>query len=267
MASSVSLGTAQLYPGLRGVRRPARGWAAWYTAHRRSVDTRVYTCVVEIEACPSSSCTARMSAPRFSMWVAHECRSTCGLSRSPSPTRSPCLRTIPHAPWRDRRPPRALRNTASASPRRAHRSGASARPAAGVEPRLECLAGEAAQRDDAVLAALPERAEERAVEVDVGEGQADQLRDAQPRSVQHLEDRSIAAGDGIVAGHGADQGVDLGLVERLRQALGIRGAATSAAGSAVVISFDARNRCSPLTTTRARLTDAGALPAARSDPT
>ena len=38
-----------------------------------------------------------MSAPCSSMWVAHECRSTCGESRPSSPTRSPAPVTIDHA--------------------------------------------------------------------------------------------------------------------------------------------------------------------------
>ena len=55
-------------------------------ANIRSVDTSVYTCVVLIDAWPSTSCTTRMSAPWSSMWVAHECRSTCGLSLPSRPT-------------------------------------------------------------------------------------------------------------------------------------------------------------------------------------
>ena len=41
----------------------ARGWASRYTCHSRSWLTLVYTCVVEIEAWPSSSWTTRRSAP------------------------------------------------------------------------------------------------------------------------------------------------------------------------------------------------------------
>ena len=98
----------------------------------------MYTCVVLIEAWPSSSCTARMSAPWSSMWVAQEWRSTWGLSCAlEARPAAPCRRSTSHAPWRVSRPPRALRNTASASPRRRHCSGASARPALGPEPRHE----------------------------------------------------------------------------------------------------------------------------------
>src|SRR5436190_9973333 len=96
-----------------GAQRRARGWARSYTARSRSGETFVYTCVVESDACPSSSCTTRMSAPWSSMWVAHEWRRTCGKRRSPSPARSPAARTMSHAPCRVRRPPRAFRNTGS----------------------------------------------------------------------------------------------------------------------------------------------------------
>ena len=38
----------------------ARGWAASYTANRRSLDTSVYTWVVLIDAWPRSSCATHM---------------------------------------------------------------------------------------------------------------------------------------------------------------------------------------------------------------
>ena len=47
----------------------------------------------QTEAWPSSSWTVRMSAPWSSMWVAHEWRSTCGVSRSASPAR---VAVLPH---------------------------------------------------------------------------------------------------------------------------------------------------------------------------
>src|SRR4029453_8930057 len=67
----------------------SRGSAARYDANMRSTDTLVYTCVVLTLAWPSISCTARRSAPWSSMWVAHECRSTWGVSLSAMPASLP----------------------------------------------------------------------------------------------------------------------------------------------------------------------------------
>ena len=86
----------------------------------------MYTCVVEIEAWPSSSCTTRMSAPWSSMWVAHEWRSTCGLTVVPdSPTR---VAVGAHDA------PRALARQPAAAGVEEHRLGvAAAGPALGLE--------------------------------------------------------------------------------------------------------------------------------------
>src|SRR5680860_561367 len=51
------------------------------------------------------------------MWVAQEWRSTWGDSRVSNPTWRPASPTIFQQPWRVRRPPRALRKTASPSAR------------------------------------------------------------------------------------------------------------------------------------------------------
>ena len=59
---------------------------------------------------------------------------------------------------------------------------------------------------------------QRRLEVDVAQSQAHQLGDAQPGAVQHLEDGPVPPGDRVVADHRADQGLDLGLAERLGQA-------------------------------------------------
>src|SRR5699024_5145650 len=59
-------------------RAQARGWAWVNAARRRSPLTWVYRWVVEREECPSTSCTARRSAPPSNRWVAAEWRSACG---------------------------------------------------------------------------------------------------------------------------------------------------------------------------------------------
>ena len=116
----------------------------------------MYTCVVLIEAWPSSSCTARMSAPWSSMWVAQEWRSTWGLSRPASPTRSP---------WRLQHVPRALAGEPAAAGVQEHRLGVATsaplrgrerRTAPGPEPGREGPRGGRADGHDPLLAPLAE---------------------------------------------------------------------------------------------------------------
>ena len=175
---------------------------------------------------PSSSCTARMSAPWSSMWVAHEWRSTCGLSRSPRPARLAVARArSARRPGAYSRPPRRLRNTASASPRRAHRSGASTSRPPGAELGAERVAGEAADRHDPLLGALAEGPDQGALGGRRRRGyRPDQLGDAQPGAVEHLEHGPVAAGHRLVADHRGEQAVDLVLGQRLGQALRAPGA-------------------------------------------
>ena len=110
------------------------------------------------------------------MWVAHEWRSTCGLSRSPRPTRSACARTIPHAPCRESRPPRAFRNTASASPRLAHRSGTSAPRPLGASQSVSASAASRPIGTTRSMAALAEHAHDPVGQVDVAHRQARRAR-------------------------------------------------------------------------------------------
>ena len=185
----------------------------------RSVETFVYTCVVEIEAWPSSSCTTRRSAPWSSMWVAQEWRSTCGLSRShePGPRRRSAV-TMAQPAWRDRRPPRWLRNTASASPRRAQRAGARAgggRTAPASRPPRPARADPTGTMRS--FAPLPKTRTSALVGVEVAERQPAQLADAHARAVEQLEDGAVPTVDGVVADHGVEQRRHLLLGERLGQ--------------------------------------------------
>ena len=60
---------------------------------------------------------------------------------APQITRSPARFTTIQAPWRESRPPRRFKNTASASPRRAHRSGSnSGRPPSPSHPTSAAVA-------------------------------------------------------------------------------------------------------------------------------
>ena len=116
------------------------------------------------------------------------------------------LRTTPQAPCRDRRPPRVFRNTASASPRRAHRAGATSGRPPGPSQSASASLGEAAERNDPLLCPLAERPEEG-----VARGR-DRAKDSptssemrSPGAVEHLEDGPVAPGDGVVADHGLQE--------------------------------------------------------------
>ena len=222
-----TLASAPARPASGSARRRARGWAASYTARSRSVETFVYTCVVEIEAWPSSSCTTRMSAPWSSMWVAHEWRSTCGDSRpAEADPRRRSARTMAHAPWRDSRPPRWLRNTASASPRRAQRGRARARAAAadGASQSASAARRRAAERHDPLLGALaeaPAPAPPSRSRSPSDSPHSSEMRMPVPYSSSRMARSRRCTGVG--ADDGVEQGADLVLVERLGQAGGHAG--------------------------------------------
>ena len=86
------------------------------------------------------------------------------------------------------------------------------------QPRAQGLAGDPAHRHHPLLRPLPEGPEHARVEVEVGQRQADQLRDPQAAGVEGLEDGPVAAGGGVVAGDGSQQGEDLVLGQGLREA-------------------------------------------------
>ena len=164
-----------------------------------------------------------MSAPWSSMWVAHEWRSTCGREPSPSPTRSPYLRTIPQAPWRVRRPPRWLRNTASASPRRAHRSGsmrAAARRRRARPPSASRASGRSAR--PAPCSPLPNA---RSSAPSRSTSASDRPTSSEIRSagaVEHLEDRPVPHGRRRRRRRPSSSRSTSSSVERLRQPAGTR---------------------------------------------
>ena len=161
--------------------------------------------------------------PRSSMWVAHEWRSTWGKRRPCSPARSP-------AGAHDE--PRALSCQPSAAGVEEQRRGGPATDElepAGGEVVADGFACSAAQRHHTLLAPLAEHPDQTVVEVDVAEVEADELADAQPARVEHLEDGPIPARARTVARHRAEQGVDLGLRQRLRNPLGYPRAADVAA--------------------------------------
>ena len=207
------------------------------------------------EAWPSISWTARMSAPWSSMCVAHECRSTWGVSLPSRPD--------PRPPAPDHQPG-ALAGQPAAPPVEEHGVGVAPalpllgdqrRPAAGAEPVHERGDGVAADRHDPLLRPLAERPQQRRLEVDVAEPQAHQLRDPQPGPVEHLEDGPVAPGHAARRpADGGQQRLDLGLGQRLGKPGGHPGRLDVGAGVARIRPSSARNRCSDRAATTARAT-------------
>ena len=101
------------------------------------------------------------------------------------------------------------------------------RPALAGEPVRQGSAGQAAERDDALLVALAEDAEQRQVggldrAGHVAEVQADDLADPGPGAVEHLEEGPVAQDKGTRADDRAEQPVRLLLAQRLGQQVGDR---------------------------------------------
>ena len=82
------------------------------------------------------------------------------------------------------------------------------RPAA-REVAAERLGGVPADRDDALLAALADHADEPVVEVDARLVEPDRLGDAQAGAVEQLDERLVAQRARLRAGGGLDQALRL----------------------------------------------------------
>ena len=100
-----------------------------------------------------------MSAPWASMWVAQEWRSTWGMHPVLEPAARPAFEH-PQTPWRVSRPPRAFRNTASASPRRRHGRGSIRGRPPGPSQASRARRGVAAHGHQPFLVALAEHPDE-----------------------------------------------------------------------------------------------------------
>ena len=74
-----------------------------------------------------------------------------------------------------------------------------------------------ADRDDALLAALAEAADEPLVEVDGAPVEPDGLAHPQPRAVQQLDERRVAKRARLGPGRGLDQSLSLARRQRPRQ--------------------------------------------------
>ena len=140
------------------------------------------------------------------MWVAHECLSTCGETRSSSLTFLAAVLTTCHTAWRDIFFPLVEMNTASASVRRAQRAGAMAGLPRGPSQAVSAQERVPADGDEALLGALAVGDREGPFHVEVAEAKSGQLRDAHPGRVQGLEDRPVAKGSRVVADHGRQAG-------------------------------------------------------------
>jgi hypothetical protein len=129
--------------------------------------------------------------------------------------------------------PRAFRDAAQDQERSGAREGASpgvqeelgpvaaveVRPAAG-QVAAQGRGGGPPDRDHALLAPLPEHADEPTVEVDAAALDADGLGDAETRPVEELDERLVAQRTRLDAARCLDQALDLAGRERLRQRLG-----------------------------------------------
>ena len=150
-----------------------------------------------------------MSAPWASMWVAHECRSACGLTGRliPASRARPATMGIsmvskkvePTAPPADR----------------FHGS-----PPEWREPVVQRRRAHLAHRDDALLRALAEQADQSLPVGQVGQVEADRLADPGAGAVQELEERAVAARRRVPGRDGPKQSFDLFLAQRLREPAG-----------------------------------------------
>ena len=216
-------------------RRGSRSYAffracgcAWkYSSRRRLSETCVYSSVVARSAWPSISCTERRSAPPSSRCVANECRSRCGWTRSGSSPAAPARRR------RMRKAPARVSGAALGVEEQLRPVAAvEERPAAG-EVAAQRLGRLAADRDDALLRALADAADEPPLEVDGGALEADRLADAQAGAVEQLDEGAVAERARRRAGGGLDQPLGLAGRERPRQRPRRRGSSSSAAGLSV----------------------------------
>src|SRR5439155_25604746 len=94
--------------------------------------------------------------------------------------------------------------------------GVEERPPAG-EVAAHCFDGRTPDRDDALLVALPERADDPRLEVHVGLAEADRLADAQAGAVEKLNEGPVAMGARGRSRRRLDQSFGLGGRERSRQ--------------------------------------------------
>src|SRR3954447_25691553 len=95
------------------------------------------------------------------------------------------------------------------------------RGTAAVEVGARGEDGLAADRHEALLAALAAGAQDPGLEVDVADLERDRLRRAQPARVHELEQRPVAQGRRVRAARGGEQLRDLAAAQDLRQALAL----------------------------------------------
>ena len=137
------------------------------------------------------------------------------------------------------------------------------RPAAALVA-ADRLGGRPSDRDDALLAALADAADEAVLEVDPGALEPDRLADAQAGAVEQLDERAIAEVARGDAGGRLDQALGLGRRERAGSVRRRRGSSSAAAGFSVTAPRRTRWRKNERTAAVRRATVAGASPSARS---
>src|SRR5688572_31142863 len=88
---------------------------------------------------------------------------------------------------------------------------------AGLEVARHVQRGLLAQREDALLAALPSHVDELAFEVHVSEVERDRFGTSQPGGVEELEERTVAERERRVPFHDLEDRFDLGRLRRIRE--------------------------------------------------
>ena len=159
----------------------------------------------------------RRSAPAARRCVANECRSACGEAwRETAAERTRPVQDAPHAAVRQAAGARVQEDDLGVP-----RGGREGRPL--LQPGAESRGGWLAERHDALLAPLSDRAHLPGGEVHVLEAQADELRDAQSRRVEELEERAVARAERPLAPLRLDDRPGLGDGERPGQRLLVPG--------------------------------------------
>jgi hypothetical protein len=89
----------------------------------------------------------------------------------------------------------------------------------GLEPSTKGMASRISERHHPFLVAFSHHPKDAALEVDIGPLETDQLTYPQAGGIQHLQNGMISALEGLVAGRGREDGIDLDRTEVAGEAL------------------------------------------------
>ena len=174
--------------------------------------TCVYLCVVARSAWPSSSCTARRSAPPSRRWVAKRVAQRVRVRGGCRPP----VDDAPHIAGAQPCTPPVQEHRIS----RAHLADQVL--AAPLQPSRDRLDGWLAHRDLALLRALAPDGDGARARVEVARPEPAQLGNAEATAVEQLEHRVVAEADGLVVavdrgGRLVEQHLELVTAQHVRQ--------------------------------------------------